>query len=137
MVTAAGTAIVISLAAFAKHGGPERLAMIVSGTALAPGVHGTATLTRTRSGWGIHVSVAGLPHIARGRYYEAWLRDVTGDQVAIGTFNDARGVTLWAGVSPTTFSVVEVTVQRLGAGPAASGTGVLVGAVGTRASHRP
>jgi len=137
MAAAAVAAIVIGLASLGSRGGPERLAMVVSGTALAPHAHGRATLLRTPSGWEVQLSVAGLPRIARGRYYEAWLRDATGEQVAIGTFNDARRVTLWAGVSPTTFSTLTVTVQRLGAGLAASGTWVLTGAVGTRASHRP
>ncbi|HEY2651784.1 MAG TPA: hypothetical protein VGI50_07685 [Solirubrobacteraceae bacterium] len=40
-------AILIVLGAGVKRPGAERLAMVVSGTALAPRAYGTATLTRT------------------------------------------------------------------------------------------
>jgi Anti-sigma-K factor rskA, C-terminal len=120
-----------------KRAAPERLAMVVFGTALAPRAHGTATLTRTPSGWEIHLTVAGLPHIGGGGYYEGWLQDTASDRVAIGTFNDARNVTLWAGVSPTAFTTLTVTVQRSGAGTAESEARILVGAAGTGTHHGP
>lgn len=104
---------------------PQRFAMLVSGTALAP--RATATLTRTPSGRAIHLTVTGLPHIAHGRSYEGWLQDPTGELVAIGTFNDARAVTLWAGVSPAKFTAMAVTAQRSGASPGESRLRVLVG----------
>ena len=137
MLAATLAAIVVVLGAPGKRAGAERLAMVVSGTALAPRAHGTATLTRTPSGWEIHLSVTGLPHFAGGRYYQGWLQDTTGDRVAIGTFNDARDVTLWAGVSPVTFTVLTVTVKRCATSGAEPGVRVLFGAVGTRAHHRP
>jgi Anti-sigma-K factor rskA len=127
----------IVLAVGGKRAGPERLAMVVVGTALAPRAHGTATLTRTSSGWEIHLTVTGLPHIAGGRYYEGWLQDTGGDRVAIGTFNDARDVTLWAGVAPAKFTVLTVTVQRIGSGPGESRLRFLVGAAGTGTHHGP
>ena len=78
---------------------PLQFAMVVSGTALAPGAHGSATLTKTTSGWRIELSATGLPHLANGRYYQAWLKNAAGVLVPVGTFNDAEHVTLWSGVA--------------------------------------
>ncbi len=71
---------------------PLRFAMVVSGTQLAPGAHGSATLTKMSSGWEIQLSAAGLPHLANGRYYQAWLKNPAGILVPVGTFNDAEHV---------------------------------------------
>jgi hypothetical protein len=101
--------------------------MVVSGTPLAPGAHGSATLTKTSSGWRVQLTATGLPHLADGRYYEAWLKNPAGILVPIGTFNDARQVTLWAGVPAVEFPALTVTVQRVGGGPASSRVRVLIG----------
>jgi anti-sigma-K factor RskA len=106
-----------------------RFAMVVSGTALAPQAHGSATLTKTASGWQIRLRATGLPHLADGRYYQAWLKNGRGVLVPVGTFNDARHVTLWSGVPVTQFPTLTVTVQRVGRGPASSGVRVLSGAI--------
>jgi hypothetical protein len=108
---------------------PKQLAMIVSGTNLAPTARGSATLTKMPSGWRIELSVRGLPHLANGRYYEAWLKNATGTLVPVGTFNDARQVTLWAGVPATQFRTLSVTEQQANGNPASSGRRVLVGTV--------
>lgn len=109
--------------------GPERFAMIVSGTPLAPRAHGSATLTKTASGWRIQLTAVGLPHLTGGRYYEAWLKNRGGVLVPVGTFNDARQVTLWAGVPATQFPTLTVTIQRVGGNPTTSGLQVLIGAI--------
>ena len=49
--------------------------------------------------------------------------------VPVGTFNDARRVTLWAGVPVPSFPTLTVTRQRLGAGAASSGQRVLGGTI--------
>ena len=137
MVGAALVAAVIALGAGGRQVSVERFAMVVSGTALAPDLHGTARLTRTPSGWEIHLTVTGLRHIAGDRYYEGWLVDPVGERVAVDTFNDGRNVTLWAGVPPTRFTMLVVTVQRTHARLAESRLRVLVGLVGTRRRSRP
>ena len=38
-----------------------------------------------------------FPASTNGRFYEAWLRDAAGVLVPVGTFNEGRKVTLWAG----------------------------------------
>ena len=88
---------------------PLHFAMVVSGTTLAPGAHGSASLTKTGSGWRIELSANGLPHIQNGRYYQAWLKNAAGILVPVGTFNDAKHVTLWSGVPVTEFRTLTVT----------------------------
>ena len=101
-------------------------------TGLAPAARGDATLAKTSSGWRIRLQATGLPRLAGGRFYEAWLRSPTGVLVPVGTFNEARNVTLWAGVPPTTFSVLTVTRERADGDQASSGEKVLVGTVQQR-----
>lgn len=129
---AAVAAATVVLATSGSSRPPVQLALVVSGTALAPDASGSATLTRTDSGWRIELSASGLPRLAGGRYYEAWLKSRAGTLVPVGTFNDARKVTLWAGVSPTEYPGFTVTRQRAGDGPASSGQRVLTGSVRPR-----
>ena len=103
LATVVAAVVAIALAVSSSAPAPTQFAMVVSGTALAPGAHGSATLTKTGSGWRIELSATGLPRLANGRYYEAWLKNAAGVLVPVGTFNDARQVTLWAGVPPTDF----------------------------------
>jgi Anti-sigma-K factor rskA len=126
-VTAAVVAIAIAVSSPAPA--PTQFAMVVSGTNLAPGAQGSATLTKTASGWRIELSANGLPHLTNGRYYEAWLKNAAGVLVPIGTFNDAREVTLWAGVPPTEYPALSVTRQKASGNPASSGERVLTGTI--------
>ncbi len=119
--------LVATLGGSPSHG--QRFAMLVRGTALAPRARGSATLTKTASGWRIELRASGLPHLQNGRYYEAWLKNRAGTLVPVGTFNDARSVTLWSGAPVTIFRQMTVTRQRTGGGPASSGQVVLSGRV--------
>jgi hypothetical protein len=123
----AAIAVALVLALSSSSPAPLRFAMVVSGTSLAPGAHGAATLTKTQSGWRIDLSATGLPHLANGRYYQAWLKNADGILVPVGTFNDARKVTLWSGAPVTQFRSFSVTVQQANGNPASSGRRVLVG----------
>jgi hypothetical protein len=49
--------------------------------------------------------------------------------VPLGTFNEGRKVTLWAGVSPETFTMLSVTREEADGDQASSGRKVLVGRV--------
>ncbi|HET6869681.1 MAG TPA: anti-sigma factor, partial [Solirubrobacteraceae bacterium] len=100
---AAAIAVALVLALGSTSPAPLQFAMVVSGTSLAPGAHGSATLTKTQSGWEIKLSATGLPHLANGRYYQAWLKNAAGILVPVGTFNDAQKVTLWSGAPVTQF----------------------------------
>ena len=103
----------------------------LASTRLASGARGEASLTRTPSGWRIHLGATGLPRLEGERFYEAWLRNSSGVLVPIGTFNDGRNVTLWAGVSPVSFTVLTVTRERVDGNQASSGQKVLVGPIRT------
>jgi Anti-sigma-K factor rskA len=106
---------------------PVQFRAALQGTALSPGASGQATLTKMTGGWRVTLHATGLPRLANGRFYEAWLKSPKGVLVAIGTFNQPTNITLWAGVPPTSFPTITVTRQRAGGGPASSGERVLIG----------
>ena len=54
---------------------------------------------RTRAG-GSSSTPRGCRAARAALFYQAWLRNAAGVLVPIGTFNEGRNVTLWAGVSP-------------------------------------
>jgi hypothetical protein len=128
-------ALVAGVTVLTRSGGgspspaPLQFAMVVNGTSLAPGVHGSATLTKMSSGWQVELSASGLPHLTNGRYYQAWLKNSAGVLVPIGTFNDAAKVTLWSGVPVTQFRTLTVTRQQANGNPASSGQRVLIGTI--------
>ena len=93
---------------------------------LAPSAAGDATLTKTSSGWRIELDATGLPRLDNGRFYEAWLKNPAGVLVPVGTFNEGRKVTLWAGVSPEGFTALSVTREEADGNQASSGRKVLV-----------
>jgi hypothetical protein len=124
---AAAIAVALVLALGGGSPAPLQFAMVVSGTSLAPGAHGSGTLTKTESGWRIELSASGLQHLANGRYYQAWLKNSDGILVPVGTFNDAQHVTLWSGAPVTQFRSFSVTVQQANGNPTSSGRRVLVG----------
>jgi hypothetical protein len=128
----AAAAIAIAVSVSNNSPAPQQFAMVISGTGLAPSAHGSATLTKTSSGWRIELSAAGLSRLANGRYYEAWLKNAAGVLVPVGTFNDARQVTLWAGVPPPEFPSLTVTEQQANGNPASSGKRVLAGTIGAK-----
>jgi Anti-sigma-K factor rskA len=128
LATAAAAIVVALVIALGGNSAkPLQFAMVVSGTSLAPAAHGSATLTKTESGWRIELKATGLPHLAGGRYYQAWLKNPAGILVPVGTFNDAQNVTLWSGAPVTQFRAFSVTEQLANGNPASSGRRVLVG----------
>jgi hypothetical protein len=106
---------------------PVQFAASLSGTELAPDATGDVTMTKTPSGWDIRLHATGRPRREDGEFYEAWLKDATGQLVPIGTFNDGREVTLWAGVPPSAFSTMTITQEVADGDQASSGQVVLVG----------
>ena len=128
---AAAVLLAVGLAAVVttQRDHPVQFAATLSGTDLAPGATGSATMTRTASGWRIHLTASGLPRLDNGRYYQAWLKNSAGILVPVGTFNDAVNVTLWSGVPVTQFQTLTVTRQRANGNPASSGQRVMTGTV--------
>jgi hypothetical protein len=130
---AAAAAVVAVIVVLAVGSGSStnqlHFAMVVTGTPLAQGAHGSAELTKTTSGWRIELSATGLPHLENGRYYQAWLKNAAGILVPVGTFNDAEHVTLWSGVPVTQYRTLTVTTQLANGNPASSGRRVLIGTI--------
>jgi hypothetical protein len=122
-------AVALGLAVFRSGTSGERFHAALAATDLVPGARGESTLTQTSSGWRIELDATGLPRLAGGRFYEAWLRNTAGVLVPIGTFNEGRKVKLWAGVSPKDFPIVTVTREQADGDQASSGEKVLVGTV--------
>jgi anti-sigma-K factor RskA len=129
LAAAAVAAVAIGVAVVGSGSSGTRFHAALAPTTLAPGAQGEATLTKTSSGWRIHLDASGLPRLAGGRFYEAWLRSPAGVLVPVGTFNEGRNVTLWAGVPPTSFTVLTVTREQADGNQASSGEKVLVGTV--------
>jgi Anti-sigma-K factor rskA, C-terminal len=134
-LAAAVAALVAVIVLVAGNGGPapEQFAMVVTGTAIAPNAHGSATLTKEASGWQVKLSATGLPRLENGLYYQAWLKNAAGILVPIGTFNDARNVTLWSGVPVTQYRTLTVTIQLANGNPASSGKRAMIGTIRAKA----
>ncbi len=126
-VVAAAIAVVVVTSGSSR----EQFHAALAATELVPAASGEATLTKTTSGWRIELDATGLPRLAGGRFYEAWLRNAAGVLVPVGTFNEGRQVTLWAGVAPTAFTTLTVTRERADGDQASSGQKVLVGPIDT------
>ncbi len=131
VAAAAVAAVAIGAAVFGSGGSADRFYAALAPTGLVPGASGEATLTRTSSGWRIELDATGLPRLDGGRFYQAWLRNSAGVLVPIGTFNESRDVTLWAGVSPEDFATLTVTRERADDDQTSSGERVLVGTAAT------
>jgi anti-sigma-K factor RskA len=130
-VATAAVAVAVGIAVIRSGSSAERFHAALGATDLAPGATGEATLTKTTSGWRINLHATGLTRLDGGRFYQAWLRNEAGVLVPIGTFNDGRKVTLWAGVSPRQFTTLTVTREQADGDQASSGKKVLVGKVDT------
>ena len=118
-------AVADGLGVFGSSTSGTRFHASLAATGLAPGASGNATLTKTSSGWRIELDATGLPRLDDGRFYEAWLKNPAGVLVPVGTFNEGRKVTLWAGVSPEAFTALSVTREEADGNQASSGRKVL------------
>ena len=127
----AAVAVAVGVVVVSSGTSGERFHATLAATDLLPGAAGDATLVKTSSGWRIELNATGLPRLAGGRFYEAWLRNTAGVLVPVGTFNEGRKVTLWAGVPPTSFTTLTVTRERADGDQASSGEKVLSGRVDT------
>ena len=122
-------AIVVASGVFGSGASANQFHAALTATRLAPGAGGDATLTKTTSGWRIELDATGLARLDGGRFYEAWLKNADGVLVPLGTFNEGKKLTLWAGVSPLDFRTLTVTREGADGNQASSGEKVLVGTV--------
>jgi len=127
-IAAALAAVVVSgLLLFSAGTKAPRFDVALAGTNLAPNATGSATLTRTDSGWLVVLHATGLPRLDGGQFYQAWLRNSSGVLVPIGTFNEGTDVMLWSGVSPADYPTFTVTKEMADGNQASSGQRVLSG----------
>ena len=132
LITAAANAVLggaVGLSMFGSDASPESFRVTLGPTTLLPEAGGEASLTKTSSGWRIELDATRLPRLENGRFYQAWLRNTAGVSAPIGTFNEGRDVTLWAGVSPEDFTTLTVTRELADGDQASSGETVLIGEV--------
>jgi hypothetical protein len=130
---AASIAFVGGLLAVSGGGTSTAYEAQLTATAVAPGAHASASISKSDAGFRITLDAHGLPHLRDGGFYAAWLKDRAGTVVPIGTFSSSDGtVTLWSGVSPSSFRTISVTVQAAGNADARSGYRVLIGRVHAR-----
>jgi anti-sigma-K factor RskA len=133
---AVAAAVAVGMVVFGSSTSGQRFEAALAPAGLVRDARGEATLTKTSSGWRIELNATGLPRLDGGRFYEAWLRNAAGVLVPIGTFNEGRKVTLWAGVSPEQFTTLSVTRERADGDQASSGEKVLVGTVDTGGARK-
>jgi hypothetical protein len=127
---AAAIALVIGIAALTGGGTGADFTGNLAATAAAPAARATAHITKNQAGFRFVLDAHGLPKLPVGQYYQAWLKDVHGTLVPIGTFSSSDGrVTLWSGVSPTDFNVISVTIEAADGDQGSSGRRVLTGEV--------
>jgi hypothetical protein len=127
VAAAAVIAIVATVAVVTGGDETESFAMTLEPTEALPAADGSATLTRTDSGWRIELDATGLPRLDEGLFYQAWLRNEAGTLVPIGTFNEGSDVVLWAGVSPLVYPTLTITRESADNVQDSSGDRVLVG----------
>lgn len=111
-----------------EEGTSRQIAIIqLTGTSAAPDARGSMRVVERDAGWRLVVGVEGLAPAAPGEYYQGWaVRDR--EMVPLGTFHmhQPGQIELWSGVPLKSFSRIEVTRQRVGAGQL-PGVLVLVG----------
>jgi anti-sigma-K factor RskA len=132
VAAAVAVAIVVAVNTLGSSADSGRFRAALGPTPLAPTAAGEANLVKTSSGWRIELDAKGLPRLDGGRFYEAWLRSPAGELVPVGTFNEGRKVTLWAGVPPTEYPTLTVTRERADGDQGSSGERVLIGKIAAR-----
>jgi hypothetical protein len=102
----------------------------LAATELLPGAGASAEITPNAGGFRIVLDAHGLPPLAEGEFYQAWLKSPDGTVVPIGTFSSSDDqVTLWSAVSPEDFPTITVTIEATDNDQASSGRVVLKGEV--------
>jgi hypothetical protein len=138
VVVAAWGAVAAVMAFFvvlAVSGGGTSTAYEVqlSATSVAPAAHASAAISTSDAGFRITLDAHALPPLPAGGYYAVWLKNRAGTVVPIGSFSSSAGtITLWSGVSPSSFRTMSVTLQPAGNADATSGLRVLIGLVHAR-----
>jgi hypothetical protein len=115
VVVGAAAATVVAVMLTRPADSRPEAAFAMTGTALAPGLSGAATVNTHPSGVEIEIKMPGLPRRDGGQYYELWMHTCDGSQwVPAGTFHDTGYVVAWAGVSIHDYPMLKVTREVAG-----------------------
>ena len=85
VAAAAAIAIAFGTVVVARRSTSADFDARLQATALAPGAHASAGITRNGAGFRIVLDARGLPTLPAGQYYQAWLKNPAGTLVPIGT----------------------------------------------------
>jgi hypothetical protein len=125
---AVAVAVPVATSAAFSGGSSAEYRAALRGTVLAPHANASAVMRRNDAGFRVTLDAHGLPALPPGEYFQAWLKNDTGDLVPIGTFSAGDGrVTLWSGVSPKEFPKISVTIEQADNDQRSSGRRVLIG----------
>ncbi len=95
---------------------------------LQPDATGSVAVYESRAGFRVVLDATGLPRLADGGFYEAWVRSEDGTLVSLGTFSESDGpIILWSGVDPREFGSITITRELPDGNPDSSGNRVLGG----------
>jgi len=133
VAVAATIAVVLGVFVATRSSSNADYAADLVATGSARSARASASITKTNAGFRVALDAHGLPVLADGEYYQAWLKNAGGTLVPIGTFSSSNGqVTLWSGVSPQQFPTMTVTIEKADNIQESSGVRVLAGQVHAR-----
>jgi len=127
---AAAAALVVAAVSVSENARDPEFSARLAGGPLAPAADAKVDITRNDAGFRIDLYAHGLPDLATGEYYQAWLKNDAGTLVPVGTFSSGdEDVTLWSGVSPRDFPMLTVTIETVDGEATSSGMRALQGSI--------
>ena len=102
---------------------PAQATVIPLHAAAGSAASGQATARQTDGGWSIHLTVAHLPPLGPGQFYECWYagpgnRPGHPELITAGTFIVGHGgtgtFTMWSAANPQVFSTMQITAEHPG-----------------------
>ena len=132
-VAAVAVAVAIGLSVLGSNGSSEQFRAALGATSLAPGANGSATLTKTTSGWRIELDASGLPRLDNGPVLRGLAEERGGRaRPDRDVQRGPEGHALVGRVAEGRFTTLTVTRERADGDQASSGQKVLVGPVEPR-----
>jgi hypothetical protein len=129
LAAAAALTIVVGSVVVARRSSSPEYRARLDATGLVPEARGEAEISHNNAGFRIVLYTHGLPRLAAGEYYEAWVTAPGEGHIPVGTFSSSDGrVTLWSGESPKDARLT-VTIESTDDNQLPSTRRVLSGAV--------
>jgi Anti-sigma-K factor rskA/Putative zinc-finger len=118
---AAAVAIVVVLVQVVQTAPAQAQTVIPLHAASGSAASGQATAQHADGGWSIRLTVAHLPPLGPGQFYECWYagpgnRPGHPELITAGTFtvglNGAGSFTMWSAANPQVFKTMQITAER-------------------------